>query len=356
MPGELAHGLALLEVLLVGGDEQRGALEVGEVALDRVDVLAHDRVVARLLPQDIGDLHEGGIPGRALPAAHEGGGDGLEGRGVDGKRPVTALLVAQGAQPVAVEAVHVGVVGGRGREHLRVARPAHALVALRAVGGQAQEVGRLGVLHVLEQARDELVGALVGGGHVDGRELHELHVLGGQGLLEAGHLDVAAAAVGEVRLEDLVAGGRGVEVRNHGGTQVLHHHGADQTGVLVLLEVGIEDLREADDDLVALVHVVGRDREALDAHHVLAHIVDVGAGAFLGLPEALDGRQLTDRVALGVEAGAELEFVLARLEHHGLRPARIVEAGLVPARKCRRRTGVVALAVEVAGGAHGTLV
>ncbi len=54
--------------------------------------------------------------------------------------PIFALALAQVVQPFAVEGARVGIIGSRACEHLCVARPAEAFVALWAVGGHAQEI------------------------------------------------------------------------------------------------------------------------------------------------------------------------------------------------------------------------
>ena len=61
-------------------------------------------------------------------------------------------------------------------------------------------------------------------------------------------------------------------------------------------------------------------------------------------------------MAFRVVARAELELILARLKNHRRPPGACVEAGLVPTVQLRGHGGVVALAVEVARRAHGTVV
>src|SRR5699024_8177663 len=107
----------------------------------------------------------------------------------------------------------------RAGEHLDVAGPAEALVALRAVGGHVQEVAACGPDDVLVQlvhqrfAAPEPTGAAqVGADHLGG------HLLGAQ-VAGPGHLGVPEAVEGETGGQVVAAGGQLVAVGGGGAAQ-----------------------------------------------------------------------------------------------------------------------------------------
>ena len=68
----------------------------------------------------------------------------LEGiRGKVSKRTTWMLSFHQFTKPLGVECPHFSIVDGRGDIRLRIAGPTHALIALRTVGRQVNEVGTL---------------------------------------------------------------------------------------------------------------------------------------------------------------------------------------------------------------------
>ena len=112
---------------------------------------------------------------------------------------VHRLLQGQVAQVLAEEGVGVHVQTGGAAEDLGVARPAHALVPLGAVGGAVHEVGLLPPQAVAEQLIYPGVGALeaAGGAHV-GVDRHALKGVGIDLPGPAGDLHVAEAEVTEL--------------------------------------------------------------------------------------------------------------------------------------------------------------
>ena len=138
---------------------------VSGIPKHRVGPVAHAGVL-RLEHAEIAEplVQHGRHGGRGIPprrgrsAAAEGG----ERRGDDERHlaVVARLLVREVAQPRREEPVAV-VEEARGRrEDLDVAGPAEALVALRAVGRDRQEVAAHAPHDVLVQALDERVGCL----------------------------------------------------------------------------------------------------------------------------------------------------------------------------------------------------
>ena len=75
-----------------------------------------------------------------------------------------ALVGPQGHHPLAVEILGVGIVDAGAGIGLGVTRPAHTLVALRAVRGDGEKVAQLAALDVLEQLVHQGAGLAVGGG------------------------------------------------------------------------------------------------------------------------------------------------------------------------------------------------
>ena len=117
--------------------------EHGLVAGHEIDRPGHD------------DPRVGPAAGAESPEVGEGGDFGIG--------PVLALALPQVVEPLAEEGAGVGVVGGRTAKHLDVARPAQPLVALRAVGGNAQEVVALAPADVAIQLVHVGVAGLEGG-------------------------------------------------------------------------------------------------------------------------------------------------------------------------------------------------
>ena len=95
----------------------------------RLPLPVDDSPVAVPLPQAVGDDHPGVRPARARPVrehmAHV--------RHEAGVQAVGILPVGEVGQVLREERMRVGEVGGAVHEHLRVGRPAEALVALRTV-------------------------------------------------------------------------------------------------------------------------------------------------------------------------------------------------------------------------------
>ncbi len=81
-------------------------------------------------------------------------------RGHVAEGPVLVLLVQDVQQPAADERGHVGLEAGGGQEDLRVGGPAEPLVALRAVGRDADVVAALAPGDVADQLGDHRIGAL----------------------------------------------------------------------------------------------------------------------------------------------------------------------------------------------------
>ncbi len=175
--GPLAAGLPLAHLGHIGGHPVAKVQRCGRVPdvavlaqakagpkTAGIDVAAHHVVV---LAQDL-DVALGAVKGprhqhaRVAPKVDgHRGHRGREAKAACGHRVGNAaaaqLLGAHVAQPFAQEAAHVKVVAGRGRKDGDVARPAHALVSLRAVGGDLDKVRARRPLDVLLQAVDLLV-------------------------------------------------------------------------------------------------------------------------------------------------------------------------------------------------------
>ena len=150
------------------------------------------------------------------------------------KAPVGRLAVVDVDQPLGEEGGHVGVHRRRADEDLGVAHPAHALVALRAIGGNAEVVAALPPPDV----RLKLVDAGIGAGEFAGpRHIAAQHDAGhgvglqitltacpspgGRGEVPC-QFDVAEAVERERRLPDLRAAALAdVGVDRHRAAEVL---------------------------------------------------------------------------------------------------------------------------------------
>ena len=146
----------------------------------------------------------------AQPAAPAGGVARRRGStfGHDvGHAPVRELVGGHVPQPLREEAGHVHVEGGGAREDLGVARPAQALVALRAVGGHVEEVALLAPDDVVLELVDERASRSRTRSPAPCRSGRRRRS-GASGVSSPGiavHRHVAEAEEGEVRLEGLRA-------------------------------------------------------------------------------------------------------------------------------------------------------
>ena len=137
---------------------------------------------------------------RALPKQPVGDGVILKGIGHHmGYAALGGLVGGHILQPLAEEGVRPPKVAGRAAENLRVAGPAHALVALGAVGGHVQEVAPQPPFDVVFQLVDQGIGAV----KMPGFPHPGMHHAGGE-ILRAGfagpafQLGVAEALEGEM--------------------------------------------------------------------------------------------------------------------------------------------------------------
>ena len=342
----------------------------------RLEVLLDDLRVPELVVELPGHLADGRAPGGAVG---EGGvvGAVVGGHGrADAARDVAvvadALVGPQGHHPLAEEVAGVRLVEAGAHVGLGVARPAHALVALRAVGRQGQEVAQLAALDVAEQLVHALPGHAVGGrgvvgpGRNFGRGEHEAaDVLHGQGPLVGRDvdLDVLVAAERVARPDRDGAGAvRDVEVRVERGAvglvedvardapaaaaEALHIFG------LVALQAGVDLLAVGQGDDVARGQPARGDVDLGHADHVDAHVVDIGAGV-VDRHHPACGQGLPHAHGLVVARHDVEVHPVARRHADGRRPGAVVEAGLAPARQGLAR--VVALALEETTQAHGTV-
>jgi len=114
-----------------------------------------------------------------------------------GDGAVAALRIAHVAHPLAEEPADVVVEGRRARERLGVTGPAEPLVALRAVGGDREEVAALTPDDVRLQLRQVLIRA----GEITDRLHRRVQYLGGDVVGrergQPGDLGVLEAAPGE---------------------------------------------------------------------------------------------------------------------------------------------------------------
>ena len=268
-------------------------------------------------PGGVGDEDAGVAPaGGSGGGAEDVGGDVGEGSG-------GGLGVGDVEHEFVGEGVDVEVVGSGAPEGSGVAHPAEAFVALRAVGGDGDEVASLAPGSELIHLVERLAGAGESDGGGLGKAVVDEAVEGREGgrsgglAAEEGELDVAEAVEGEGRGPGFVAGaGEGVGV---GGVGVAEVGGVDAA-------VGVETLgvAEARDGAARAADV-----QADVADHVLSHVVDGGVGGVGGIQaDGVEG-----------EGGADGEVGL-RGEGHGAvgrgrgrscAPVRGVEVGGAPA-------------------------
>ena len=194
-----------------------------DVALHGLIVLREHAAVASGPVFGPGHQHAGVAPPVDGHQGHGGGkAEALRGHHV-GDAAAGPLLGAHVAQPLVEKAAHVKVEAGRRREDRDVARPAQALVALRAVGGDVHQVGLCAPEDVALQAVDHLVGAgkAAHGGKIgiqrDGGELDLL----GLGALQADVAEAHVAHAGVIGLHAVFAdiGGSGLGRAQKGAVQ-----------------------------------------------------------------------------------------------------------------------------------------
>ena len=200
-----------------------------------------------------------------------------------GEGAVGALAVAHGAHPLREERAGIHVVERGGREDLGVAAPAEALVALRAVGGEVEEVSLLPAHDAALEPVDERIGALKGAGVGERGVDDDGGECAGRGR-DAGDLDVAETVEGEARLPRFLAAAcADVAVGGAGAAQARGVEGA----------VGFEHFAKAQRDRGAAFRANGQARPAGD---ILREVEDEHAGLWLGdgdgcaLFHAADGR------------------------------------------------------------------
>ena len=180
------------------------AQEIRHVALHRVPVALDEAEIAVAAPGDPRHDHAGVGPGRRAVALEH------QPRRHVGVRAVGRLRVEDVVAPLGDEGADVHVQRRGGEEDLRIGEPAQALVALRAVGGNGDEVAALAPVDVAPELVDQLVRALEPSGarrvgvHDAARDRLRARLAG-----EAAHLDVAEAVEGEARLVDLGAAAAG---------------------------------------------------------------------------------------------------------------------------------------------------
>ena len=178
---------------------------VARLVIDAVNPLHPHLHIVVLLAQQSGIAEElihrpGDDAARVRPGAGRGALHAKGGHHVRHAAAALALLKGHIAHELGVEGRAAHLVAGGGAEHLRVARPAHALVALRAIGGHIHKVAALPPQGVFAQAVH-----LVAGGADEGRLLHigiehAAHkVMQVDFLPKALQLDIPEAEEGEVR-------------------------------------------------------------------------------------------------------------------------------------------------------------
>ena len=235
---------------------------VGQARLDRLQVQHHAGVVggepvtvAVGPPEGLRHPDRGVAPDRAgtlervLEAAGEVGV--LERVGHDVGDVVVGVVLGLGGdveEPFVEEVGDVELVGGGGGVGGDVAGPAEPFVALRAVGGDVEEVAFLAPDGVGDELVDARVGAFepAGAGH-GGVDDDRFEVVGGELAGEAGDLGVPEAVEGEGGLEDVLAAGQDEGVGGFGGAQrpgaelvVFEHLGVPQDDLVTGLAGGAE--------------------------------------------------------------------------------------------------------------------
>ena len=358
-------GQALVGLLVAVGVLilQRRVDQVVDIGADVVDVVAHDGEIAGLHKEIVRDRHHQAVPGDAEALALVG--DDIvvveiivhEGRAVLGGKAGRAAVGTHGIHPLTHECVGIGHIRTGERVDLRVAGPAHALVALRAVGRDRDIVACGRVHDIRKELVDQRIRALIGRARIQRREHLLLHVLHRQRFIETRDLDIAVAVEGQVGRNDILALLHRVEIRRQRGAEVFHHQQAVDARGGILFELRIEDFGKAERDRVAGFCQLGRDRDQRDTGDVLPHIIEIRAGALFRLTEEFDGlRRANDmhRLVIARDKTGILKL-LARFDHAGRCPGRVVKAGLRPADNRGLFGRVVALALEEGGESDRTV-
>ena len=240
---------------------------------------------------------------------------------------VLALVGGKIGKPFCKEALCVKIQARRADEYLRIARPAEALVALRAVGRHIEEVALLPPDHVLKQLVQKWVGAgkISGALHVrvdgDGREVFRRDVF--RTAREPVDADVAEAVECQLRLIALRAVFAEIKVFCLCRAVVFR----------VEVPVFVQNLR------VRKLHGFALDTVQRDLHiarQILAEIHDGFAGRRFEDAGGRNAFLLTDRLAL------LLDQRIGRA---------VIERGGRPDR--RLKCGVIRFAVIQLGKAHG---
>src|ERR1035441_7631887 len=257
-------------------------------ALHRVVVLLQRAAVAVRLVNGPGTNNAGIRPrGTAVIAGHHTWGNTRE-------LAVGSLTIVQIDKPLGEERLDVGVQGGSADIDLGVASPTHAFVALRAIGGDVDEIGALGPVDVVVELVEHRVGAGEGshyGGVAAQRDADD-RVLG-RFAAQPRDLDVLETVEGETRLPGLSAFAfADVSIRGAGAAQVDGVNGA----------VRIEALSKPERDLLA--RLTGH-LETRDANEVLPQVEHENArlstatsagGEFLDGADRRTGMRLHERM------------------------------------------------------------
>ena len=198
----------------------------------------------------------------------------------DGVGAVGTLGGAHIAHPFLIEVAGVAIVEACHRIDLRVGCPAHALVALRAVGGHADEVGTLSPHDVAV----ELVDVGVAGAErrllLDGARHGLADDVGQFDVGRSGHFDVAEAEVGCRGMEAFAFSStlEGIVERGFGGTKVLCVDGTCRPVVATAAVAGgVRHLAEAETKLRSRLTLRG---EADPAGCVLTQVDNGGLAGF----------------------------------------------------------------------------
>ena len=224
--------------------------EIGVGALDGVEVFGHGGPVlgeyggvAGLYPGGPGDDDTGVAPacsGIGTGGRYAGGEDAEEIAGNIGACAAAKLSAAYVAGVFAGECGEVHVVGGGAPKDLGIGGPAQAFIALRAVGGDADEVGALAPEDVAPKLVDQgAAGFELGGEGCCGVEDDALDRIECGLVGKAGEFEIAVAVEGELRFElfDSLPG-EGEVVGGFCCTEIIGIEGA----------VGVEDFAGSDLD------------------------------------------------------------------------------------------------------------
>ena len=328
-PRPLAARLPLAHVGHVGRDPV-AELHGGDVVPDILVFTAGKKACPELACLDVplhGRVHGGKDIRIAVGQIHGPGhedagvapeGDGLFGHGEGEAVPLHGHRVGDAAvprlfrldvfEPFLQKSAGVKIIAGGGREQGDVARPAHALVALRAVGGDIDEVRFAAPDEIALQLVEPLVRAGKAAAlfhiRIQGNAF-DAHLVGG----DAADADVAEAHIrhaGHVHL-----GARAADI---GGGALCRA----QKGRVQLARFR-QNFRMADDDL--LPRLCAFDVQAHHAGKVLAHVVNDFARGGAGDG---DGRKhlvrAHGRAAGGFDGGMDLDAL------HGRRvPVRLIQ-------------------------------